>query len=169
MPGPWSRMKAALASARFRSGGPDGPPSPRAERFLRILGPAFLAVAVLYQGILVYHEVHVGRYPVNDTPLHHHLSARIVEAVANGENPLDCWVSAYSMGYPVWRTYQPLPHWVTGFAMAALSPLAESMTVYAILIWILGAFGAIIDAVLITVFIHKIIGSVSIGITRRGL
>jgi len=138
MPGPWPRIKSLALSVRRRFSGRDpGPPDPRAERFLRLLGPALLAVAILLQAVFLLPEIRLEQTPIHDGTLHVQLSHRLVEAVRDGENPLDCWVQAFTMGYPVWRTYQPLPHWITAAFMAAASPFAEGVAVYALLVWLI--------------------------------
>ena len=69
------------------------------------------------------------RWPdLNDNVLHYTLAARVVEAVDRGESPLDFWVSEWTLGYPVPRTYQPLGHLVVAslyLALGRVVPLTE--------------------------------------------
>ena len=53
-------------------------------------------------------EPSISRVDLNDNVLHFTLVERIVQAVEHGENPLDCWSSEWSLGYPALRTCQPL-------------------------------------------------------------
>src|SRR4030095_1358458 len=55
-------------------------------------------------------ELRAGKFDVNDSVLHSTLADRMVQAVERGENPMDFWVSEWSLGYPVPRTYQILGH-----------------------------------------------------------
>lgn len=101
------------------------------------LGLLLLAVAVLFQGVFCWPEIGLGSFPVHDGTLHQALSRRVLEAVGAGENPVDCWVSFSSMGYPVWRSYQPLVHWLTATAMAVGGAFASSGAVFGFLTWLL--------------------------------
>jgi uncharacterized membrane protein len=75
-------------------------------------GLALLALALLFNAILLASEVRIGRVPLNDSVFHRAAAERLGESLARGEPFLDPWVSEWSLGYPVWRTYQPLPHLV---------------------------------------------------------
>ena len=55
-------------------------------------------------------ELRAGNFDVNDSVLHYTLADRMVQAIERGENPLDFWVSEWSLGYPVARSYQILGH-----------------------------------------------------------
>lgn len=104
----------------------------------RILGPLLLILALGFQAVWLAPELEIERYPTNDHLLHHFLSVRLVEAAGQDGNVLDPWVGELAFGYPFWRTYHPLSHGATALAMAAGGPLADSWTVYAFLVWLLG-------------------------------
>jgi hypothetical protein len=71
----------------------------------------------------------LGAWPdLNDNVLHYTLAARVVQAIDREENPLDFWVSEWTLGYPVLRTYQPLGSLVVALLYLALGrtvPLVE--------------------------------------------
>ncbi len=108
-----------------------------AERALDRLGLFLLSLAVLFQGVFCWTEIGLGAFSVHDGTFHHALALRLIEAVRAGENPLDCWVSFSSMGYPVWRSYQPLVHWATATAIALGAPFASSGAVFGFLTWLM--------------------------------
>ena len=70
-----------------------------------------LVSAVL--AVLLWPELQVARWDLNDNVFHRLLVERVVEAAEGGESPLDLWVSEICLGYPVLRSYQPLGHWLT--------------------------------------------------------
>ena len=105
-------------------------------RALDRLGLFLLGVAVLFQAVFCLPEIALGAFPVHDGTFHQALSLRLIDAVQAGENPLDSWVSFSSMGYPVWRSYQPLVHWISAAAMAVGAPFAESGSVFGFLTWL---------------------------------
>jgi hypothetical protein len=73
-------------------------------------GLLLLAFALAFNTILLAPEVHIERVPVNDLVFHIAASQRLGQGVANAEPFLDPWVSKWSLGFPVWRIYQPVPH-----------------------------------------------------------
>ncbi|MDD5564778.1 MAG: 6-pyruvoyl-tetrahydropterin synthase-related protein [Thermoanaerobaculaceae bacterium] len=87
----------------------------------RAIGLGLLACALVFNGILLAPEVRIGRVPLNDAVFHLAASERLGESFARGEPFLDPWVSEWALGYPVWRSYQPLPH-LLGAGVLALSP-----------------------------------------------
>ena len=54
------------------------------------------------------HELAGGRFDLNDSAFHYTLADRTVQAIETGENPMDWWVSEWTFGYPVPRTYPML-------------------------------------------------------------
>ena len=54
------------------------------------------------------HELAGGRFDLNDSAFHYTLADRTVQAIETGENPMDYWVSEWTFGYPVPRTYPML-------------------------------------------------------------
>ena len=57
---------------------------------------------------LLRHELAGGRFELNDSVFHYTLADRTVQAIETGENPMDWWVSEWTFGYPVPRTYPML-------------------------------------------------------------
>ena len=73
-------------------------------------GLAILVCAVLLNAYFLAPELRIGRVPLNDSVFHLAASERLAESLARGEPFLDPWVSEWSLGYPVWRSYQPAGH-----------------------------------------------------------
>ncbi len=71
-----------------------------------------LAIAVLLNAIVLWPEVRIERAPLNDLTFHRAAAERCGQAIHRGEPFMDPWVSEWSLGFPLWRTYQPLPHLV---------------------------------------------------------
>ena len=68
-----------------------------------------------------------------------HLAAsqRLGESIARGEPFLDPWVSQWALGYPVWRSYQPLPHLVAAAVISLGRPFASPAASFAALYFVL--------------------------------
>jgi hypothetical protein len=93
------------------------------------------ALALLFAVLIVnaaglWTELSISRVDLNDNVLHFALVQRIVQAVEHGENPLDCWSSEWSLGYPVLRFYQPLAHLLVALIYFALGKSVGLMTVF---------------------------------------
>src|SRR5439155_7245036 len=73
-------------------------------------GLLLLACALLFNAVYLAPELHISQVPLNDLVLHQAASERLGESFQRGEPFLDPWVSEWSLGYPLWRSYQPLPH-----------------------------------------------------------
>jgi hypothetical protein len=84
-------------------------------------------------------ELWVGKVPLNDLVFHRAAAERLGASLVNAEPFLDPWVSEWSLGYPVWRTYQPLAHLVGAVFLGLLRPLADPATVFATLLYVLVA------------------------------
>src|SRR5207244_13240534 len=78
-------------------------------------------------------ELSISRFDVNDSVFHYTMADRMVQAFERGENPLDCWVSEWTLGYPVSRTYQPLGHFLMASLYLALAKTVSLMTLF---VWI---------------------------------
>jgi uncharacterized membrane protein len=100
--------------------------------FLLLVATALVGVAALLAP-----ESRIGSLPLNDGVFHLAASERLAESVAHGEPFLDPWVSEWALGYPVWRSYQPLPHLVAGAVIAAARPLCDAPTAFAWLQYLL--------------------------------
>ncbi len=79
------------------------------------------------------HEPRITRVDLNDNVFHLTLAERMVEALEEGENPLDCWVAEWSFGYPVARTYQPLGHL---FLVLLYRCLGKTVSLLTLFVWI---------------------------------
>lgn len=78
-------------------------------------------------------ELSVGRFDLNDSVFHYTMVHRMVQAIDRGENPLDCWVSEWTFGYAVSRTYQPLGHLLVAVIHIASGRTVSAMTAF---IWV---------------------------------
>ena len=74
---------------------------------------------------------------MNDLPFHVAASQRLGESIVQGEPFLDPWVSQWSLGFPLWRIYQPLPHLVAAAVMALCSPFAPPASSFAVFYYLL--------------------------------
>ncbi|MCU1277468.1 MAG: hypothetical protein JWM53_1014, partial [bacterium] len=101
------------------------------------VGFGLLLVALCFQSFFLFAETRIGRLPLNDGVLHLAASERLADSIAHGEPFLDPWVSEWALGYPVWRSYQPLPHLVAGMVIAAAGPLCDAPTAFAWLQYLL--------------------------------
>jgi hypothetical protein len=72
-------------------------------------GLALLGCVLVFWAVALADEVRIGRVPLNDSVFHLAAAERLGESFRRGEPFLDPWVSEWSLGYPVWRSYQPLP------------------------------------------------------------
>jgi hypothetical protein len=97
-------------------------------------GLALLACAVAFWAVALADEVRIGRVPLNDSVFHLAAAERLADSFRRGEPFLDPWVSEWSLGYPVWRSYQPLPHLL---AAAFLQPFADHAAAFAFLTYAL--------------------------------
>ena len=82
-------------------------------------------------------ELVIAREPLNDLAFHLPLSERLSEAIRAGEDPLDCWVSEWTLGHPVPRTYQPLGPLVVASIHVALDGRVALPTVFVVAHWLL--------------------------------
>src|SRR5882757_5991798 len=92
-----------------------------------ITGLLLLALALLFNAVLLAPEARIERVPVNDLPFQIGASERLGESIAHAEPFLDPWVSQWSLGFPLWRIYQPLPHLVAAAVIAICSPFAAGL------------------------------------------
>ena len=100
-------------------------------------GLVLLALALLFNAILLAPEIRIERVPVNDLAFHLEASQRLGESIAHGEPFLDPWVSQWALGYPVWRSYQPLPHLLAAATIALCHPFASAPASFAALYYLL--------------------------------
>jgi len=130
---PQANVPAVKASADSASG--------RVLRFFRsnheVRGLLLVVVAVAFSGIFAAPELRIGRVPLNDVVFHLAASERMETSFERGEPFLDSWVSEWALGYPVWRTYQPLGHVVAAIVIHVFRPLAEPTSTFAALFYLL--------------------------------
>ena len=101
------------------------------------VGLAFVGCAVLFNAWFASSELRLNRNPLNDLVYHQAASERMAESFARGEPFLDPWVSEWALGYPVWRTYQPLPHIVAAVTLATFQRLADPAALFSALYYML--------------------------------
>ena len=94
-------------------------------------GGLLLVCALAFQAVTLAPEVSRGRLPVNDLVFHLAASERLGASFTLDEPFLDPWVSEWSLGYPVWRSYQPLPHVLGALVIAGARPLTDPATALA--------------------------------------
>ena len=73
-------------------------------------GLCLVALAVLFSAITLWPELTISQAPVNDGVWQLAAIERLADSLVNGEPFLNPWVSEWALGYPVWQSYQPLPH-----------------------------------------------------------
>ena len=98
-----------------------------------LLAIALLLVVLVGHAAVLWPEISISRVDLNDNVFHFTLVERFVQAVQRGENPLDCWSPEWSLGYPVFRTYQPLAHGLVALIYFALGKSVGLMTVF---VWV---------------------------------
>ncbi len=92
-----------------------------------------VAAALLLNLYWLAPQLSISRADLNDNVLHYGLANRTVQAIEQGENPFDHWVSGWTLGYPVPRTYQPLG----SFSVAALYlALGKSVSLLTLFVWV---------------------------------
>ena len=94
-------------------------------------GLAMVSLATLFQLALLLPEIRIGVMPPNDGILHQRLIERLHHAVRDGEPFLDPWVSEIALGYPVWSSYQPLPHLIGAAFFELVSPWLAATAAFA--------------------------------------
>src|SRR5690242_7597844 len=98
-----------------------------------MVGLALVACAVLFNAYYAAPELRISRVPLNDVVLHLAASERMETSLERGEPFLDPWVSEWALGYPMWRTYQPLPHLAGAFALRIFRGMGEPASIFAAL------------------------------------
>jgi uncharacterized membrane protein len=133
------RSKNAPQTNASEENAPAGSLPQRASRFLRseIWGLVLLVVAVVFSAIYAAPEMRIGRVPLNDVVFHLAASERMETSFERGEPFLDPWVSEWALGYPVWRSYQPVGHVVAAAAIHVFRPVADPATTFAVLFYLL--------------------------------
>jgi hypothetical protein len=109
----------------------------RHRPYTEIAGLLLLALALLFNAILLAPEARIERVPVNDLPFQIAASQRLGESIAHGAPFLDPWLSQWSLGFPLWRIYQPLPHLVAAAVIALCRPFASPSSSFATFYYLL--------------------------------
>lgn len=112
----------------------------RKNRTLRIISLILVCLAVIFNLVFLYPETLINTRSVNDSVFHFSASLRMSQALTSGENPLDAWVDTFSLGYPIWRSYQPFAHFVTAVVFRLAKPLLAPRTVFIFINYILLCF-----------------------------
>jgi len=110
---------------------------PHADPIQRSPGFYCLRSLSLFNAILLAPEARIERVPVNDLSFHLEASQRLGESIAHGEPFLDPWVSQWALGYPLSRSYQPLPHLLAAAVMALARPFASPAASFAAFYYLL--------------------------------
>jgi uncharacterized membrane protein len=100
-------------------------------------GLTLLAIALAFSAVALAPEITIERVTVNDLTFHLAASERLGHALVHGEPFMDPWVSEWSLGFPLWRSYQPLPHLVAAAFLALTHPFSSHDRAFAVLNYIL--------------------------------
>ncbi len=123
--------RVALKSAEQNAAAPVG------RVRIELPGLLLLAIALVFNAILLAPEIAIERMPVNDLVFHLAASERMEQALARAEPFIDPWVSEWSLGFPLWRSYQPLPHLAGAAVIRLLRPFADPDRAFAIFYYFL--------------------------------
>ena len=102
-----------------------------------VWGLLLLACSLAFWAWHLAPELTIGQWPPNDGVLHIVASERLAASLGAGEPLLEPWASEWALGYPLWRTYQPLPHLVTALALRATATVADPAATFAALMYLL--------------------------------
>jgi hypothetical protein len=140
-----------VSESRLRLGNASWRPSSSPNRYARFdqseslrlkpnpeaAGRVLLTLALLFNAILFAPEALIERLPVNDLAFHIGAAQRLGQGVIHREPFLDPWVSQWSLGFPLWRAYQPLPHLIAAAVMGLFHPWASPAASFAALYYVL--------------------------------
>src|SRR6266581_1395656 len=101
------------------------------------LGVFLLACGIGFNALFLAPELRIGRVPLNDLVFHRAASERLEASLEHGEPFLDPWVAEWSLGYPVWRSYQPLAHLLGALVLHIGRSFADPAAVFAALLYLL--------------------------------
>src|SRR6266851_308179 len=106
-----------------------------------VAGLVLLALALLFNAFLLAPEARIERVPMNDLSFHVGASQVLGKGIVHGAPFMEPWASQWSLGFPLWRVYQPLPHLlgaaVIGFLRPWASPTASFAAFYYLLLVVL--------------------------------
>lgn len=95
------------------------------------LGVALLVCALAFNAIFLAPGLRSGQLAWNDSTFHLAAAERLGQSLSRSEPFFDPWVSEWSLGYPVWRTYQPLPHLVAAGMLRLTEPFLSHGAAFA--------------------------------------
>lgn len=101
-----------------------------------MLGLTLLACATLFTARFAFPETRLNRVPLNDLVFHITASEHLLSALENHRS-VDSWVSEWSLGYPVWLSYQPLPHLAGALVIKACRAFATPEASFAAFYYLL--------------------------------
>ncbi len=101
----------------------------------RPLGLLLVACAIAFNAFFLAPELRISRAPLNDLVFHRAASERLEASLEHGEPFLDPWVSEWSLGYPLWRSYQPLAHLLGALVLRFGRSFGEPSAVFAALLY----------------------------------
>ncbi len=102
-----------------------------------LFGLMLAVCAVAFNAYYASPELRIDRVPLNDLVFHLAASERMEMSFERGEPFLDPWVSEWALGYPVWRSYQPLGHVVAATAIHMFRRVADPASTFAVLFYLL--------------------------------
>src|SRR5262249_28998961 len=111
---------------RFPSRGSAG--GDRRLTTLILLLPTLIIIG--FNAVKLWPEVGLPVPNLNDDAVHYLLVQRASEALTNGENPFDHWLTEQELGFPMFRYYQHLPHLTVVVLHRLLLGRVELLTVF---------------------------------------
>jgi hypothetical protein len=100
---------------------------------------SLVLIAVIFNAIFLWSEVGVSTFDPNDNTLHLTATESTSNAIQQGLDPTDYWLTQIELGYPIFHFYQHFPHvFLAGLnqVTSALIPLPRlfDLSVYLLLI-----------------------------------
>jgi len=106
-------------------------------RIKELSGLFFLVCALGFNAFSLAPEIRIDQVPLNDLVFHRAASERLGGSLLSGEPLLDPWVSEWALGYPLWTSYQPLPHLLGALILWLGRPFAGPPAIFAGLLYLL--------------------------------
>src|SRR6185437_7761635 len=103
-------------------------------------GIFLLSLALIFNALRLLPEARIERIPVNDLVFHVEAARKLGKSILHGEPFLDPWVSQWSLGFPLWRIYQPLPHLFAAAVMELGRSFVSPQVSFAAFYYVLLAF-----------------------------
>ncbi len=96
-----------------------------------------LLIIIIFNMCCLFPEVMCITPTMNDNVYHYGLLLRMNDAMEAGENFWDCWVPYWTMGYPVFHYYQPLPYLIVIIIYNLLGKAFDLFTVFRVFEYLL--------------------------------